>query len=127
MKKSKKKEPNYIDYTLTMGNVRVDLVYIGEGYDGDYDPSDPTDKPLLRMDVYVHADVGSPYALYSGDIWEPVENSSYCTHLVAINNTKNMLAAEKAAKKIMGMVKKEVENWRPIKKICEELSWLGSK
>ncbi len=125
--KKMKKEPNYIDYTLITGNVRVDLTHIGEGYNGAYDEKDPTDKPLLRFYVYVHADVGSPYAFYSGEDWEAVENSSYCTNLVAINNTKNMLAVTKAAKKIMGKVKKEVENWRSVKKICEELSWLGSK
>lgn len=31
--------------------IRVSLENLGEGYNGDYDPNDPNDKPLLRFDV----------------------------------------------------------------------------
>jgi len=43
-------------------DVRVELEWIGEGYEGDYDPEDPEDVPLLRFTVYRR----------EGDWWEQV-------------------------------------------------------
>ena len=34
----------------------VSLTYAGEGYEGDYDETDPEDEPLLRVDLYVRMD-----------------------------------------------------------------------
>lgn len=46
--------------TLTRGDVVVSLVYIGEGYNGDFDPDDDQDDPLWRLDVDVKGEtVGS--------------------------------------------------------------------
>lgn len=41
----------YPDYSFTKGAIKVTLTYIDEGYNGDYDPSDPEDAPLYRVDV----------------------------------------------------------------------------
>lgn len=41
----------YPDYTACAGPIKVELTYIGEGYGGDYDPTDPDDAPLYRVDV----------------------------------------------------------------------------
>lgn len=35
-----------------LGNFKLAFVYLGEGMNGDYDPSDPDDVPLLRIDIY---------------------------------------------------------------------------
>ena len=51
--------------------VKVEWAYIGEGYNGDYDPSDPDDVELLRFYVY-HIDDGE---------WVEVEDASYCTNM----------------------------------------------
>ena len=40
-----------LDRTAKVGDVTVTLTHIGEGYDGDYDPSDPEDAPLYRVDI----------------------------------------------------------------------------
>lgn len=37
------------------GPVRVCFDYIGEGVSGDYDPTDPNDRALLRLDAQVHS------------------------------------------------------------------------
>lgn len=64
-------ELNYPDYSFTKGAVKVTLTYIGEGYDGDYDPSNPEDAPLYRVDV-----------TRRGRDYED-ECGSFCTHIVA--------------------------------------------
>lgn len=40
------------DYRLKKGNIEVELVNIGEGLSGDYNPDDPDDVQLLRFYVY---------------------------------------------------------------------------
>ena len=123
----KKKEPEFIDMTLIEGNVRIDLTWIGESYSGDYDPDDKDDQALLRMDVYVHEDVGSPYAIYSGNKWEAIEDSSYCMQFPALKTKRNVAVTKKALKYLMGELKDDAENWRPIKKRCEVLTHLSEK
>lgn len=56
-------------------NFAVEVEYIGEGRGGDYDPSDPDDRPLLRFWVERRADADSP--------WEDVDRGSYCTAVPA--------------------------------------------
>jgi hypothetical protein len=83
----------------------------GEGYDGYYDASDPTDAPLLRFDVMVKG--------------EQVDDGSYCTLLKATYDRKLLRAA---AKEIL----KESEdkfNGKTFsggfKKLMEQLSWIN--
>lgn len=61
--------------SMERGNVRVSFVNLGEGYDGDYNPDDPTDQNLLRLDV----DLRSPFT------GEFEEEGSVCTLLPANN------------------------------------------
>lgn len=42
---------NYPDHSFTYRGIKATLTYIGEGYLGDYDPSDPDDAPLYRLDI----------------------------------------------------------------------------
>lgn len=61
---------NYRDYSFTYRGIKATLTHIGEGYDGDYDPSDPDDAPLYRVDLnYTH----DQYA----------DNGTCCTCIVA--------------------------------------------
>lgn len=53
------------DPAFTHGRYRLEWVYIGEGMDGEYDCTNPDDKPLLRADLY-------------GDD-EMLDSGSYCT------------------------------------------------
>lgn len=48
----------YTDYraALTRDHVRVELECIGEGFDGEFDPSDPDDRPLYRFSVFMRQD-----------------------------------------------------------------------
>lgn len=46
---------NHQNYELVRerGPVRAAWVCLGEGYNGDYDPANPEDEPLLRFDLSV--------------------------------------------------------------------------
>ena len=62
---------NFSPITVTndTNTVKVEWEYIGEGWYGDFDPTDLTDDPLLRFSVSVK----------DGDEWEYAEDASYCT------------------------------------------------
>ena len=57
--------------TLTRGNLRAEWENLGEGFSGDYDPTDPDDVNLLRFSVY---DVATG---------EQLDDASYCTQMPA--------------------------------------------
>jgi hypothetical protein len=100
---------DYMSYTR--GNVRVEWEDIGEGVCGDYDPKDPTDKPLLRFTVLQKI---------KGK-WEQVDDASYCTY-VMIDTPKKIL--KRLLRIIYGNVAEEVRKGCRIKKLCEQLSWI---
>ena len=52
---------------VSKNNVSVELEHIGEGFDGDYDDTNPDDKPLLRFTVLLND--------------SQVDDASYCTAL----------------------------------------------
>jgi len=98
--------------SLIRSKVRVEFENIGEGRCGDYDPEDPDDVNLLRFSVYEWG-VGG---------WSAVEDASYCTQLPA-DTSKEIL--ELAAVRIMNKIGHVVRSGDSVKKMCEELSWMG--
>jgi hypothetical protein len=115
-----KKKP--VDIQLIENKVKVTLSWIGEGTDGDYDPDNMEDAPLLRFDVFAHKSLKNPYAEDVGRVWCYMLDSSYCTYLHAFNKK----TAKKAIKIIMSEVKDEVLAGHSIKRLCEGLSWMGT-
>lgn len=91
--------------------VKVELEWIGEGLDGDYNEENPDDIPLLRFSVYKKIN----------DQWEAIDDASYCTQLPA---TIGMGTATVAAAHILRQVEDIVLEGGSIKKICEKLSWI---
>jgi hypothetical protein len=96
---------------LTRGNVRVEWVNLGEGLDGDYDESNPSDVNLLRFDV----------SKFDGNEWTEVPDGSYCTQMPA-NSPHQVLKV--GLRMIMDAVYDDVSNTGKAKKICESLSWI---
>lgn len=43
--------PEFEDYVVRIEGYTVTWEYIGEGYQGDYNPDDPEDEPLLRASL----------------------------------------------------------------------------
>ena len=93
--------------------VKVELEWIGEGLDGDYNHEDTSDVPLLRFTVYKKIN----------DQWEAIDDASYCTLLPA---TITVETATKAAGYILSQVEDTVLEGGSIKKICEKLSWIDT-
>jgi hypothetical protein len=97
----------YPDISLEWGDRKVSLCHIGEGYDGNYNPEDPEDTPLMRFDIYERV---------NGE-WEAMDDASYCT---AIPATVSKAKLSKALLIIMeGTYGRE-----RVKKAAEGLSWL---
>ena len=88
-----------------------------EGVDGDYDPSDLSDRPLLRFDVYSR---NPAYQDEGNDGWRIPDSSSYCTAMDARKDRRKLTAA---AKGILEAVDEYCQRGAGIKKLCEELSW----
>jgi len=90
------------------GMVKVEWVDLGEGKVGDYDPTDPTDEPLLRYDAWVKVTGTSMDEIrglennYDGDEWAYKPNGSYCTmtnantHGVVLMSLAQLIADELA-------------------------------
>lgn len=65
----------------------ADLINIGEGYCGDYDPLNPEDQKLIRFDVSVNvADEKED------PVWEQVSDGSFCT-CIPVESKEEVLEA----------------------------------
>jgi hypothetical protein len=115
------KKKNITEIQLIENGVRVTLSWIGEGYNGDYDPNDKSDAPLLRMDVDAHKRLKNPNAEDGGKEWQAMNDASYCTNISAYHHK----TAQKALRVIMDEVKDHVIRGDGIKRRCESLSWLS--
>lgn len=93
--------------------VIVYLVDIGEGYGGDYNPDDPEDAQLLRIDVYP----------LDNDIHE-MECESICT---CIPKDSSPLVLRKAVHHIYRAIRGFMKNHPgdSLKPVMEELSYLS--
>lgn len=100
--------------TLTREAVRATFRHIGEGYGGEYDPTDPSDEPLLRFDIDVLRQGG----------WEPVDNASYCTRLSALAAPA---LQRHALYLILNKVHDEYDKGNDLAPICRELSWIDDQ
>lgn len=99
---------------FTKGVVRVEWVNLGEGLDGDYDPNDPQDIPLLRFDVY-RLDSASK-------TWDAVDDSSYCTRFPTTATTTQM---QEGLMYLMDFFYEPVRDNHSVKKLGERMSWIG--
>lgn len=99
--------------------IRVELVNIGEGLCGDYDPEDPDDINLLRFDASIKNDEGE---------WEEIEDASYCTRLPAdgdIELLKNAATIIHTRYRDVISSYEGYKNGPSVKKLGEELSWIS--
>jgi len=88
----------------------VDVSWIGEGRDGDYDPMRPLDHPLLRFDVQRRED---------GE-WEDQNDGSYCVEVPAYASPDVLQALPRYL-----VARLDTEGGEYPKRLMEELSWIG--
>ena len=92
---------------LKKGNLRVSFVQLGEGWGGDYDPDDPDDEELLRLDFH---------RLVDGE-WEEI--ASYCTAMpVKVGPNYQWAALRHAMSEVYG------HNDGFIDHMGQQLSWM---
>jgi len=101
-----------VEMTYTRDNYKVEWVDIGEGWCGDYDPTDPDDTPLLRFDVYRLVQT------LRGEEWEPMDDASYCTAMPVHTDTMTLHRGLEA-------IMEAVYGKDSVKRVCEELSWMS--
>ena len=89
-----------------------------EGHSGDYDPTDPTDEPLLRFDVI----------LVDGKNYKEIQDGSYCTNLKATDDRKLLTKAVKCilneAESTIYLTEDKEVAYHGFKRIMEGLSWI---
>jgi hypothetical protein len=97
---------------VRLNDIKVELTNdCHEGVDGDFDPKNPYDLPLLRF--YVSEKVKGR--------WEPIEDTSHCTQIPA---TTPRTEQRRLAKIICRVVYNYHKSGVSLKKICEGLSWI---
>ena len=115
------------------GLVMVELEWIGEGIDGDYDHEDSGDIPLLRYTVYrkYESNLDNDKLAESFDLdayedgdWMQVNDSSYCTQL-DVRTDREILTNK--AKEILNEVESGVRDLSRQKRLYESLSWISSE
>jgi hypothetical protein len=90
---------------------KVRFVRCNEGYSGDYNPADPEDQELLRIDVLNLTDDG----------WIQIENGSTCTN-IPVKTPKN--ERRRLLKLALEFVRAARLENRSLKRSVERLSWL---
>lgn len=109
--KVEEKEGSEIRASHTIeGNLVVQISYIGEGMNGDYNPNDPSDVPLLRIDA-IDLVEGSG----RGD-----QDCSFCT-LIPTSVPSNVLKS--VCKHVAGTLK-DLPSWG---RKMEGFSWMDEK
>ena len=101
----------------------VEWEHIGEGLQGDFDPDDPHDEPLLRFDVTITEEAAERYEVFGEpgmEGWFVPDSTSYCTQVSADlpGEKQLLLLAEIAAIFYNAMV-----GSGSLKKTGERLSW----
>jgi hypothetical protein len=108
-----------MEVNVIRGNRKVEWVDLGEGFSGDYDPSNPDDQELLRFDVLELRQVHEPTHADDDEAheWVAMDDASYCTQMPADTSDKIL---RRGATMIMNVTYGKTN----IKRICEGLSWI---
>ncbi|UTC28651.1 hypothetical protein MARCHEWKA_01380 [Brevundimonas phage vB_BpoS-Marchewka] len=103
-------EPDVIRFPslrLERDDVAVILDFEGEGASGDYDPTDSGDEPLMRVAVERRIN----------DVWEFVEDSSYCTQISARASEAGKILA-------LSYILNGLSSEGSVKRHMERMSWI---
>lgn len=111
---------------LVQGNIKIELDWVSEGLNGDYEPDDPQDEPMLRFWIMRRIREDDPKVKDARLIpdknhlnWQEVDDASYCTQLKATDPRGKLIWATQF---ILDTVADPAEARDSIKRICENLS-----
>jgi hypothetical protein len=101
---------------LIKGNIKIEWIDLGEGWDGEWDPNDPEDQALLRFNAsrrIASAD--------GAELWDDIPGASYCTRVPA--DTPEDVQT-RLLEFLMEKIYEPILQGQYIKKLCRELSWI---
>lgn len=96
-------------------NFAVSVEWLGEGEEGDFQPFEPRDQPLLRFDAEKNIGIVD-------SIWEDLDNGSYCTQVPAYAPREILEAMPRYL-----VARLEAEGGNHPKRLMEKLSWTTEK
>lgn len=94
--------------------IRVSFSYIGEGYNGDYDSTDPEDAPLLRFDVEQMS--------FATEEWQYLESRCTCIPVDSSDDHVREMA-EKMAREIVDFMVDHPND--SISHLCDKFTYLS--
>lgn len=92
---------------------RIEISYAGEGLSGDYEPSDPDDRPLLRFTISRLASDGE---------WDTDDDASFCSSLSARLSREKI---EHAAGLALDFLQRNDSAGKSLRRLGGELSWMN--
>lgn len=110
---------SFVEVELIQEPFKVILEYIGEGFNGDYDPKDPNDVPLVRFSCFIK-NLRDDNNNINPD-WQYIDDTSYCT-LLPVYSAKSTLY--RAAGVIMENLISGYDDGT-LKRKMESMSWLS--
>tara|TARA_B100000929_G_scaffold214052_1_gene171014 strand:+ start:8673 stop:10298 length:1626 start_codon:yes stop_codon:yes gene_type:complete len=93
----------------------VSVEWLGEGEEGDFQPLEPRDQPLLRFDAQKNIGIVDT-------VWEDIDNGSYCTQVPAYDPREILEAMPRYL-----VARLEAEGGNYPKRLMEKLSWVTQK
>lgn len=96
-------------------NFAVSVEWLGEGEEGDFQPLEPRDQPLLRFDAQKNIGIVD-------NVWEDLDNGSYCTQVPAYAPREILEAMPRYL-----VARLEAEGGNYPKRLMEQLSWVTQK
>lgn len=106
------------------GPVKVSFDYIGEGVSGDYDPEDPSDVALLRLDVLVSAECGYGGEETDDPAWLYPQDGSICTQVAEGDDERIRMDVLAYAAAVL---RTAVETGGSVKHVMDRLSYLPER
>lgn len=96
--------------TAVRGDVLVQFYHSGEGYEDDFDPSNPDDRPLYRFSI-AHKN--------QDDAWEWIDKATYCTEIPCEFEGE---VVQSFARQLLDLVYNPLSMGQDIRAICETAS-----
>jgi hypothetical protein len=102
---------------LIKGDIKIEWIDLGEGWDGEWDPNDPEDQALLRF--YASRRVASADG---ADLWDDIPGASYCTQVPADTPEDVQM---RLLEFLMEKIYEPILQGQYVKRLCRELSWIA--
>jgi hypothetical protein len=99
--------------SISGDHIKIQLVDLNEGDNGEYNPEDPLDEKLWRVDFY--------YRMKRKGAWQPFDDGSYCTQLPVAVHPK---VVRSILIHMYCEITRRYNEGEHLKRVFESLSWV---